>query len=343
MGDAERVADGGDEPEAAEEPVRPREKRRNRRLLVGVVGALVAVVLVLMGIAGYYAKSAVDALDSIRRDPSLLPNGPRPSPVEAGPAGTPLNLVLMGSDHRADERGRSDVLQVMHISGDRRQVFLMSIPRDTWVDVPGHGLAKINAAYSWGGSALAIETVEQLLHIPIDHVALVDFEGFVNVIDALGGVTVYNPEASSSQGFDFPQGDITLNGEQALHFVRERKNLSDGDFGRATRQRETIKAVFAKLTSSGVVADPGKFRDAITKLGANFTVDPGLSNDTILSLGWSMRELRPTAIGSFQFPTAGFATSPDGQSIVLVDEAHLTDLRRALRADTLLEYYTTHQ
>ncbi|WP_158522707.1 LCP family protein [Tessaracoccus aquimaris] len=326
-----------------DENVQPREKRRNRRLLFTVLGVMLAVVLAAVGIVGYYAKSAVDALDNIQRDPSMMPTGPRPTPVAPGPKGTPMNIVLMGSDHRGGERGRSDVLQVMHISADRSQVFLMSIPRDTWVPVEGHGDAKINAAYSWGGSALAIQTVEQLLQVPMDHSAIIDFEGFVNVIDALGGITVYNQEASSSDGFDFPQGDITLTGEQALRFVRERKNLSDGDFGRATRQREMIKAVLSKLTSTGVVTDPGKFRDAITKLGGNFTVDPDLTNDAIMSLGWSMRDFKPSNIGSFQFPTAGFGTSSDGQSIVLVDRVGLDDLRKALRSDDMLEYYKTHQ
>ena len=248
-------------------------------------------------------------------------------------------MVLMGSDTRGGERGRSDVLQLLHISGDRQNVFLMSIPRDSYVEIPGRGKAKINAAYSWGGAPLAVETMELLLDVPMDNTVLIDFEGFKNVIDALGGVTVVNREASSSHGLDFPKGEITLSGEEALWFVRERKNLSDGDFGRATRQRDVIKAVLGKLASGGVLSDPGRFRESVTELGKNFTVDEGLTNDNIIRLGWELKGVSPSDIKSFQIPTAGFGWTDDRQSIVLLDEDKLDELRTALRADDMLAFY----
>ncbi len=267
------------------------EKRRNRWLLFSVLGVLVAVLLAGIGIATWYGKSAVDALDNINRDSNLMPTGERPAPVDPVEGKAPLNMVLMGSDTRGGERGRSDVLQLLHISGDRQNVFLMSIPRDSYVEIPGRGKAKINAAYSWGGAPLAVETMELLLDVPMDNTVLIDFEGFKNVIDALGGVTVVNREASSSHGLDFPKGEITLSGEEALWFVRERKNLSDGDFGRATRQRDVIKAVLGKLASGGVLSDPGRFRESVTELGKNFTVDEGLTNDNIIRLGWELKAI----------------------------------------------------
>ncbi len=189
------VEDQVDDPRRAK-----RERRRNRWLLFGVLGVLVAVLLGGIGIATWYGKSAVDALDNINRDGNLMPTGERPAPVDPVEADkAPLNMVLMGSDTRGGERGRSDVLQLLHISGDRQNVFLMSIPRDSYVEIPGRGKAKINAAYSWGGAALAVETMELLLEVPMDNTVLIDFEGFKNVIDALGGVTVNNREASSSR------------------------------------------------------------------------------------------------------------------------------------------------
>ncbi len=324
-------------------PTRP-EKRRNRWLLFGILGVVVAVVLAAVGVVGFYAKSAVDALDSIKREPSVMPTGSRPSPVQptSEAKAAPLNFVLMGSDHRGTERGRSDVLQLLHVSGDRKHVFLMSIPRDTWVPIPGHPDAKINAAYSWGGAALTVETLETLLDVPMDHTAIIDFGGFVNVVDALGGVTVYNQEASSAGDLQFPEGEITLDGESALIFVRQRKNLSDGDFGRAARQREVIKSVVTKLVSAGVLTDPARFRESITTLGGNFTVDEALTNQAILDIGWSLREFRPSELHTFQLPTSGFATSADGQAIVLLDKAALGELRTALRTDTMLGFYETH-
>ncbi|SHJ40908.1 transcriptional attenuator, LytR family [Tessaracoccus bendigoensis DSM 12906] len=309
-----------------------------------MLGVVIALVLAAVGVVGYYAKSAVDAMDNIRREPSIMPTGRRPTPVQPSEAkAAPLNFVLMGSDHRGTERGRSDVLQLLHISGDRKQVFLMSIPRDSWVPIPGHSDAKINAAYSWGGAALAVETLESLLDVPMDHTAIIDFEGFVNVIDALGGVTVNNREASTAGDLQFPKGEITLDGNEALIYVRQRKNLSDGDFGRATRQRDVIKAVVEKLTSTGVLTDPARFREAVTTLGSNFTVDEALTNQAILDLGWSMRDVRGADIHSFQIPTSGFGTSADGQSIVLLDKAALADLQTALRTDTMLGFYESHR
>ena len=302
------------------------EKRRNRWLLFSVLGVLVAVLLAGIGIATWYGKSAVDALDNINRDSNLMPTGERPAPVDPVEGKAPLNMVLMGSDTRGGERGRSDVLQLLHISGDRQNVFLMSIPRDSYVEIPGRGKAKINAAYSWGGAPLAVETMELLLDVPMDNTVLIDFEGFKNVIDALGGVTVVNREASSSHGLDFPKGEITLSGEEALWFVRERKNLSDGDFGRATRQRDVIKAVLGKLASGGVLSDPGRFRESVT-------------NDNIIRLGWELKGVSPSDIKSFQIPTAGFGWTDDRQSIVLLDEDKLDELRTALRADDMLAFY----
>ena len=315
------------------------QKRRNRWLQFSVLGVLVAVLLAGIGIATWYGKSAVDALDNINRDSNLMPTGERPAPVDPVEGKAPLNMVLMGSDTRGGERGRSDVLQLLHISGDRQNVFLMSIPRDSYVEIPGRGKAKINAAYSWGGAPLAVETMELLLDVPMDNTVLIDFEGFKNVIDALGGVTVVNREASSSHGLDFPKGEITLSGEEALWFVRERKNLSDGDFGRATRQRDVIKAVLGKLASGGVLSDPGRFRESVTELGKNFTVDEGLTNDNIIRLGWELKGVSPSDIKSFQIPTAGFGWTDDRQSIVLLDEDKLDELRTALRADDMLAFY----
>ena len=315
------------------------EKRRNRWLLFTVLGVLVAVLIGGIGFASWYGKSALDAMDNIKRDASLTPSGERPAPVEPVADKAPINMVLMGSDTRGGERGRSDVLQLLHISGDRQNVFLMSIPRDSYVEIPGHGKAKVNAAYSWGGAALSVETLELLLDVPMDNTVLIDFEGFTNVIDTLGGVTVYNNEASSSKGFDFPKGEITLNGEEALRFVRERKNLSNGDFGRAERQRDVIKAVLGKLASGGVLADPGRFRESVTELGRNFTVDESLTNDAIIRLGWEMKGVSPSDIKSFQLPTAGFGWTDDKQSIVLIDEEKLDELKAALRADDMASFY----
>ena len=336
------------EDEDAPKAQRRKKRMRDRWVLLSVIGVLVVALVAVGAVLGYYGKATKDALDSVTREPTLMPtnteNRPSPVPTKTGENKPPLNFVLMGTDARnPDERGRSDVLMVMHIPGDRKSAYLISFPRDYWVDVPGYGNAKINAAYSYGGPALTVETLEQMLDIPIDHTAIINFEGFMNVIDALGGVTVTNRQSSSSNGFTFPEGQVELTGESALTFVRERKNLSDGDFGRAERQRDVLKAIVTKLTSRGVLTNPGQFRDSVTTLAPNFTVDSGLDNGRIVDIGLGMRITGGDDIKSLLAPIDGLGTSSDGQSIVLVNGKKLDEMAVALRGDTMAEYYAANK
>lgn len=326
-------------------PADKKNRRRSRRVLFSVIGVLAVLLIAIAAGAGYYGKAALDALDSINRDPSIAPTGTRPSAVPVAPGETraPVNFVLMGSDSRGTDQGRSDVLQILHLPGDRKSAYLMSIPRDSWVPIPGHGTSKINAAYSWGGPSLTVETVEQLLDVPMDHTVIIDFEGFVKVIDALGGITVYNRHESTNGGFHFDKGDISLNGQEALMFVRERYDLPSGDFDRAERQRDVIQAVVKKLASAGTLADPGKFRDAVTSLGPNFTVDEGLTNDAIIDLAMNSQDALGN-IRSMVFPNLGPGWSPNGkQSIVNLDFDAVAELATAMRDDTVDEYYEAHK
>lgn len=335
----------GDQDTAPRRGKRAKTPIRERRLLLALIVVISVIALLVAGVLAYYAKATKDALDSVIREPIMPTSTNRPEPVatKSGESNPPLNFVLMGTDARnPEERGRSDVLMVMHISGDRKGAYLVSFPRDYWVDVPGYGKAKINAAYSYGGPALAVETIEQLINVPIDHTAIINFEGFMNVIDAVGGVTVINRQASSSGDFDFPEGDVTLTGESALRFVRERKNLSNGDFGRAERQRDVLKAIISKLTSAGVLTNPAMFRDVVTTLGPNFTVDEALNNGRIVEIGLGMRITGGNDIKSMLAPIDGIGTSSDGQSIVNVDGKKLDELADALRADTMDEYFAAN-
>lgn len=122
---------------------------------------------------------------------------------------------------------------VAHVPEDRSSIQFMSIPRDSWVDIEGHGKAKINAALSYGGLPLAVSTVEGFIGVPINHVAMIDFEGFQLLTDSVGGVDVESSQAFSSGGHSFTEGTNHLDGEAALAFVRARKQFADGDLQRA--------------------------------------------------------------------------------------------------------------
>ena len=130
---------------------------------------------------------------------------------------------------------------VVHLNKAHDQAYITSFPRDMYVDIPGHGKNKINAAFAFGGTQLMVQTLESLLGTRMDHVVMVDFEGFIKLTESLGGVTVKNKTAFSSHGFDYPKGEITIKGEEALWFVRERKSLPNGDLDRAENQRNVYQ------------------------------------------------------------------------------------------------------
>ena len=152
---------------------------------------------------------------------------------------------------------------LVHVPADKKTISMIHFPRDLYVDIPGHGKNKINAAYAFGREPLLVQTMEDLLKIRIHHVAKTDFAGFKNMTDAVGGVRVCAEEASDGTGNGGPvvikKGWNTLNGEQALAFVRERYELSEGDISRGRRQLAFIKALMLKATSAATLANPVKF------------------------------------------------------------------------------------
>jgi LCP family protein required for cell wall assembly len=260
-----------------------------------------------------------------------------------------VNILLIGSDKRSDtENGRSDSFIVLHISADRKNAYLVSFPRDMWVAVPGHGNAKINAAYSWGGSALAVQTVEQLTGARIDHVATTDFSDFVGLVDVVGGVTVDNPVASKAKNtvkggyYDWPKGPVMLDGPAALVFSRQRYELPNGDLDRALRQRALLKALALKVATPEVLANPATLSNVISTVSKYVTVDSQMTDQVILDLATSMRTTSSNQIAMLQAPLKGFARSADGQAYDVVDVAGVAELGKALQDDTMAAYVAAH-
>lgn len=307
---------------------------RPRRRWILVLLGLFAVLALLAGAVAGWGWSQLNAL---KRDPALLPTA-RPSAVTADPAARPLNFLLLGSDSRGEDQGRSDVMMLVHSDPERSKLYLISMPRDLWVPIPGHGTDKINAAYAYGGAPLAVQTVEQLLTVPIDHVALTDFEGFFRLIDDVGGVRVYNEHASASRGFTFPRGELDLTGESALVYVRERYALPRGDLDRAERQRLVVKAIIDKLASNQTLTNPARLLNVVNRLSQSVTVDGTLSNQRILTLARELNVTAGTDIEQLQVPVAGFGTSPAGASFVRPDMNAMQRLAEALASGRMADY-----
>ncbi len=323
---SDAAADGASFDELMDHGDAPGRPRRALRRWLIVLGCLLTAVVVGVGALTF---SAVQTLNAVRREPGLLPSD-RPSVDPAQLVAKPLNFLLLGSDSRGQDRGRSDVMMLVHSDPSRAKLYLISLPRDLWVPIPGHGTNKINAAYAFGGAPLAVRTVQNLLGVTIDNVALTDFEGFFRLIDDVGGVTVFNEIPSAKDGFDFPRGDITLTGASALAYVRDRYSLPRGDFDRAERQRLVVQAIVDKVASGKTLGDPAKLLAVIGRLSKSVTVDDSLTNGRILAL---VRELQITSgedIEQLQVPVAGFGTSPAGASYVKLDRAGLARLSEAL-------------
>jgi LCP family protein required for cell wall assembly len=326
-------------PTPEQQPAAP--PRRRRWLKILLISVAVVVVGAVAASAAYVYSIDRSITQSIKREnvlPSENPTAPRPT---ADPAASgALNFVLLGSDSRDPEdsgAGRSDSIMVVHLNKAHDEAYITSFPRDMYVDIPGHGKNKINAAFAYGGTQLMVQTLESLLGTRMDHVVMVDFEGFIALTESLGGVTVKNEHAFSSHGFDYPKGEITVAGEKALWFVRERKSLPNGDLDRAENQRKVIKAIVAKGLSPEVISNPTAFTDFIGGVAQHVTVDSSLSDQAIRDLAFSLR-LTASDIQLLQAPIAGFGTSPDGQSIDIVDEAKLTALGKAMKSDTMDAY-----
>jgi len=316
---------------------RPKRRRVLPMILIGLTVLLVAVV----GAGLIYAATIDRSLTKNLNRGVELPteeSSARPT-KEAQETGT-LNYVLLGSDSRDpgnEGNGRSDTIMVVHLNAKRTKAYIISFPRDMYVNIPGYGRNKINAAFAFGGAPLAVRTLESLTGVRMDHVVLIDFEGFIKLTEDLRGVTVINKNAFSSHGFHYPKGKITIGGEEALWFVRERKQLPGGDLARAENQRNVIKAIVEKGLSAETISDPATFVTFIGNLARHLTVDNGLTEGEIRRAALSLR-LTGEDIELMQAPISGFSTTGDGQSIDVVDKAKMAEMSAALTEDRLSEY-----
>lgn len=314
-------------------------KARRRWLLA----SLATVLSLLLIVTGFYAWNLFSAVQNIPREAGLLPKADAERVLE--PEVDTLNFVIIGSDSRGeDDIGRSDVLMLAHVPADNSKLYLISFPRDLYVEIPGRkGKDKINHAYAYGGPPLTVLTMEHLLGIRVDHVVKIDFDGFIGMTDTLGGVTVNNPVPSSSSRYSFPAGEITISGEQALTYVRERKNLPRGTVDRALRQRIVLKAILRKIMTPEVLANPKKFGEVVGELGSYVVADDQLTTGRMFGIATSMRIRGGDDIRLMMAPISGFGRDPKNRWIDIPHETKMPELADALQKDKLGEYYEKYK
>ncbi|WP_203363382.1 LytR family transcriptional regulator [Bacillus sp. REN10] len=190
-----------------------------------------------------------------------------------------FTVLLLGVDERAGDKGRSDTMLLMSVNGQENSVKMLSIPRDTRVEIAGKGTKdKINHAYAFGGVDMSAKTVEQFLDVPVDYYVEINMDGFKDLVDAVGGIEVENTFAFSYDGATFPKGTITLNGEEALKYTRMRYEDPQGDFGRQARQRQVIQGILDKGASMTSILKYNEVLGALQKnVQTNLTVDEMMS------------------------------------------------------------------
>ncbi|MEH0444390.1 LCP family protein [Streptomyces sp. B21-102] len=342
-------------------PRRPRPQRRvpphpaRRRRPRWAVRAATTLSVVLLASAGI-GHSVISSLDAgiARVDPFKdMKNRPR--------AGHGMNVLLVGTDGRdrisAAERRRyrlggapchcTDTIMIVHVSEDRERASVVSLPRDSYAETPphtdqvtgkehhGHPI-RINAAYAEGGPQLTVRTVENMTHVKIDHYLEVDFTSFMKTVDVLGGVKVCTAThlKDAYTGLDLEPGAHTLEGGEALQYVRSRHADASSDLGRMKRQQRFLAALLDRATSSGVLLNPLRFRDVTRAVLGSVRADRGFGAEELLDLGRAMRTFSPSS--------SEFVTVPVGQMEYFVkgigstlkwDPVKSRRLFRALRDD----------
>ncbi|WLD92986.1 LCP family protein [Alkalihalobacillus sp. AL-G] len=257
------------------------KKRRRRRVLLILLPILA--ILLTAGCYGTYLtyKLANATSNSHQALDRGVKSVKRIEPVD--PKKDNISILFVGVDDRnPDERGRSDVLILATFNKEDKSIKMVSLPRDSRVEIPDHGRDKINHAHAFGGMDLTVKTVENLFDIPVDYYAKFNFNAFIEVINALDGVRVNVPFTFSVQNsqdehnaITLEKGYQTLSGEEALGFVRMRKQDPRGDIGRGERQQQVIKAIIKKGASLSSIT---KYDDVIESIGDNLTTNLTFGN-----------------------------------------------------------------
>ncbi|GAB7007644.1 hypothetical protein JCM18899A_51190 [Nocardioides sp. AN3] len=347
--------------DSEDEPPGPpgRRPRRWRRLWITLLVVLLLLVAAPLSAGWYLQHRLTSQIGRIQGVFSSMDQTARPEkPAPGAPGAKAVNILLMGTDRRSDvattgtnarasdwKAGaqRSDTLMVLHLDGSRQVAAAVSIPRDSWVDIPGHGYGKINWAYSYGGPSLTVATVEKLTGIRIDHLAVVDWDGFKELTDHIGGVditvpqTVYDP----ANAVTWTAGRHHLDGTQALLYVRQRYGLPGGDFDRVKRQQAFLRAVMQASMNEQLASHPKKLYGLLETVARNVSVDAGWSTTDMAKLVLSMRDF---GYGDLRFLTAPvLGTGHIGtQSVVHLDDAAGAELWQDLRTDRIDQWSAVH-
>ena len=285
-----------------------------------------------VGAAGYeyhHLNGNIKRIDVLQKNDVSIRNASQQLNAE--------NFLIIGSDSRSGDMAkygtdvegeRSDTTMLIHLSPDRTRAIGISIPRDSWVDIPacttsaGKTLAEhmgmFNSAITDGGPACTIATVQKLTGIEVNHYVDVDFDGFKSMVDALGTVTICSPQAVKDpmSGLTLVRGNNTLNGEQALAYVRARETLGDGsDLGRIKRQQRFLGVVMREALSGSLLSNPVKLTSFLEAATKAITLDSGTTFGDLRTLTTSLHGLDPSKVVFYTAPIKNANYTPPGTAM----------------------------
>ena len=301
------------------------------RTTVAITSGVILIVASVAGIFGFAARNLAGNIKALE-----VIDSPKPV-AETGP----LNILLMGTDTRTDQgggfgseaeyggNGRSDTTILVHLSNDRKSAVVVSIPRDSVVNIPpctkedGSTVPErtdlFNSAFSSAGPGCTVKTLETLTGIVVNHAVIVDFIGFSNVVDALGGIKVCLTEAvdepvENGAGIQLPSGVQTLDGKSALGLMRARYSLADGsDLKRIERQQELLSLTIDQVTEMNLITDLPALYKVLNAATSSLQMDSGLSDlDSLVTLSTSLSSMGSKNVS---FVTVPYEPTPDGNRV----------------------------
>ncbi|MCA1834412.1 MAG: LCP family protein [Actinomycetota bacterium] len=317
--------------------VPPRTRRWPK---ITIIATLIVLLLFGGGALGLYKYAGRKLKGAQNRSINVLP----------APLKGPLNILVLGSDSRQGltpreqkQRNfsptsgrRSDTIILVHLYGDGKHAVVLSFPRDLRVHVPGLGIQKINAAYNKGPN-LVIQTIKEYTGIPINHYVEVNFAGFREIVNSLGGVRICPKHAyhDPKAGLFIPKrGCYMFDGNMALGWARSRSVEPDGDFGRIRRQQQLIRVMMSKATSAGIIFNPLKAINVIDKVTKHLVLDPHFTTGVARALASRLKEAKQ-ANGDVDFRVVpSHPKTIGGVSYVVAEDPDATGLFKAIKADT---------
>lgn len=330
--------------------------RYRHRVAIRVLAAILVAALTISG--AYIAVLNSKLGNFARTKPNTIDETNRPDPHE----GEALTLLLLGTDGGdgdvpmplreavvAEEwpqaQFRSDTMMMVHIPADRDGVYLISIPRDSYIDIHDETgefrqQAKANAAFALYGPNGAVSTVEHLSDLRMENLAIIDWDGFRDLTSALGGVEVFIPETfrDPSQGITWEEGWQELRGADALAYVRTRYGLTEGDFGRIKRQQNFIRATMEKLLARGTLTNPVRLNNVLDAVVDTMILSAEWETGDIRALALSLRSVGSEDVSFMTLPSICCRDVPGQGNVVDVDEERAAELFEAIRKDEVQAY-----